>query len=123
MKKLITLLLMSFFVFGCGHIPANNNEKIFSPKNLLIDVRTPMEFQQGHLKKAVNIPLNKIKEDIKYFAPDKKRTVIVYCLSGKRAEIAAKELKDLGYNNVINAGKYMELKKIEEKRSMPDHAK
>lgn len=117
MKKLITLLFFPFFVFGCGHVGVHNNyEKIFSSKNILIDVRTPMEFHQGHLKKAVNIPLNKIKEEIKYFAPDKEQPIVVYCLSGGRAGFALKELEKLGYKNVVNAGKYSELKEIEKKQ-------
>ena len=122
MKKLVTLLMISFFVTSCGHVGANKYEKIFSPEILLIDVRTPMEYRYDHLEKAVNIPLNTIKEDIKYFAPDKERAIAVYCLSGGRANIAAKELKGLEYKNVINAGNFKNLKEMEEKRnnSNPD---
>ena len=116
MKKLITLLLLSFFVAVCGQVDANEYEKIFSPENVIVDVRTPSEYQYGHLEKAVNIPLNKIEADIKYFAPDKNQTVVVYCASGHRAGMAEKKLKEMGYNNVINAGKYEELKKLEGKR-------
>jgi phage shock protein E len=122
LKKLIALLLLSFYVIGCGHVASDRSEKIFSSGNILIDVRTPLEFHQGHLEKAVNIPFNKIKEDIKYFAPDKTQPVVLYCLSGGRADFALKTLKSLGYTNVINAGKYKELKEMEEKRnkSNPD---
>ena len=54
-KKLFTLLLLSLFIAVCGHINANDDEKIFSDKNVLIDVRAPSEYQAGHLKKAINI--------------------------------------------------------------------
>ena len=76
-----------------------------------------MEYQSGHLKKAVNIPLNQLKEDIKYFAPDKEQVIAVYCQSGGRTKIALKELESLGYKNLIDAGKYEELQKIEEERN------
>ena len=130
MKKRIKLLLLFFsaaaFItaaataFGQG--AENKIETVFSSETLLIDVRTPIEFQYDHLEKAVNIPLNTIKEDIKYFAPDKEKAIALYCSSGKRSEFALKELKDLGYKNVVNAGKFMELKEIEKKRksSNPD---
>ena len=121
MKKLIALLLLSFFVFvtTCGPVVANEYEKIFSTKNILIDVRTPAEYQYDHLKKAVNIPLNELNADIKYFAPDKEQAIVVYCASGKRSDIAVRELKGLGYTNVINAGKFKDLKEMEGKLEPP----
>ena len=42
---------------------------------------------------------------------------MLYCLSGGRADYAVKVLKDMGYKNVINAGKYKELKEMDEKRN------
>lgn len=123
MKKLITLLLLSFFVTVCGQVNANDYEKIFSKKNVLIDVRTPSEYLYGHLDKAINIPFNKIESEIKYYAPDKEQTVVVYCKSGSRARIAEKKLKEMGYTNVINAGKYDELKKLEEEQKASNPGK
>ena len=115
MKKLITLLLLSLFATVCGQVDANEYEKIFSPDNVLIDVRTPWEYQSGHLKNAKNIPYDKIEEDIKYFVPNKEQTIVVYCLSGKRADIAEKKLKNLGYKNVINGGKFKDLEAMQKK--------
>ena len=117
MKKLITLLLLSFFVVVCGQVNANDYEMIFSSENVLIDVRTPTEYNKGHLKNAVNIPYNKIRTEIKSFAPDKEQSIVVYCLSGKRAEFTARKLEEMGYKNVINAGKYKDLKELEEKQN------
>ena len=116
MKKIITLLLLSFFVSVYGQASENEYEKIFSSKNVIVDVRGPSEYATGHIDKAVNIPINKIRKEIKNFAPDKEQTIVVYCLSGKRAEYAAKKLKEMGYTNVINAGKYKDLKELEEKQ-------
>jgi phage shock protein E len=122
-KKLIKPLLLSFlvtifvtsFISACGQAAENKTKVIFSSGTILIDVRTPMEFKYDHLKKAVNIPLNTIKEDIKYFAPDKQQAIAVYCTTGKRSGMARKELEGMGYKNVINAGKFKELKEMEEK--------
>ena len=113
MKKLITLLLISLFATVCGQVNADDYEKIFSKENILIDVRTPAEYNAGHLDRAVNIPFNKIEAEIEKLTTDKEQTIVVYCHSGRRAEIAAKKLGELGYKNIINAGKYDELKKLE----------
>ena len=115
MKKLITLLLLSFFVTVCGQVNANDYEKIFSRENVLIDVRTPSEYQAGHLKNAVNIPYERVKAEIEKLVPDKEQTIVLYCHSGKRAGAAERKLKEMGYSNVINAGKFNELKAAQEK--------
>jgi len=116
MKRLLILLLLSLFVTVCGQVDANEYEKIFSSKNIIVDVRTPSEYLYGHLSKAVNIPFDKIEGEIKYFAPDKEQTIVVYCESGSRARMAEKILKNMGYKNVINAGKYKDLKELEENK-------
>ena len=122
MKKIITLFLISFFVTVSGQVYADEYERIFSSENVMIDVRTPSEYMNGHLDKAVNIPYDKIETEIKYYAPNKEQLVVVYCQSGKRADIAATKLKDMGYTDVINAGKFNDLKAVEEKlnKSNPD---
>lgn len=64
---------------------------------VLLDVRTPSEYRQGHIAKAKNVPLNKI-------AAYKEKTdqrIYVICQSGMRSKQAAKQLKQKGYD-VIN---------------------
>ncbi len=114
-KKVIILLLvlLASTATAWGKTASKDVNPALNPKNMVIDVRTPSEFLYGHLKNAVNIPYNKIEENIKYFAPDKEQTVVVYCATGKRAGIAAKRLRSMGYTHVINAGKYKDLKALE----------
>ncbi len=115
MKKYFTLILILFLSLACAqNTPADQNAA-FNPDNVLIDVRSPQEYEAGHLKNAKNIPADKIAEDIKYFVPDKEKTIVIYCRSGRRSAIAEKTLKELGYKNVINAGKYDDLKELEDK--------
>jgi len=59
----------------------------------IVDVRTQEEFAEGHIKNAINIPLDEIS-DISF---DKNVELIVYCRSGTRSEQAALKLKELGY--------------------------
>ncbi len=74
-----------------------------------IDVRTPEEFNEGHLQGAVNVPHDQIASQIARISPDKKAPVNLYCRSGRRAEAALEELKKLGYTNVTNHGGYQDL--------------
>lgn len=68
----------------------------------LVDVRTPEEYAEGHLERAVNIDVN----DSTFLqhataSLEKGKTVTVYCRSGKRSAFAASLLAKQGYN-VIN---------------------
>ena len=80
-------------------------------KGIWIDVRTPEEFKEGHLKDAVNIPVDQIGARIGSVSPDKSAPVNLYCRSGRRAEVALAELKKAGYTNVTNHGGYEDLLK------------
>ncbi|AET15700.1 TPA: rhodanese-like domain-containing protein [Pasteurella multocida] len=74
-----------------------------------IDVRSAEEFQQGHLKGAINLTHTEIAQRIAEVAPDKDQPINLYCRSGRRAEVALNELKKLGYSNVTNHGGYDDL--------------
>ena len=78
-------------------------------KGIWIDVRTPEEFKEGHLKDAVNIPVAQIGARIGSVSPDKSAPVNLYCRSGRRSEAALQELKKMGYTNVTNHGGYQDL--------------
>ena len=114
MRKIIALIFILLVLPAWGQNLSTDQKQYFAPENLMVDVRTPSEYAYGHIEKAVNIPLDKLTEDIKYFAPDKEKTIVVYCLSGSRANIAVRRLKGLGYKNIINAGRYKDLKALEE---------
>lgn len=71
---------------------------------ILIDVRTPEEHKGGYIPGTdLNIPYDQI-EKLSELGIDKKTTLILYCRSGRRAEIAKSTLLKMGYRNVINAG-------------------
>ena len=78
-------------------------------KGIWIDVRTPEEFKEGHLKDAVNIPVDQIGARIGSVSPDKSAPVNLYCRSGRRSEVALQELEKMGYTNVTNHGGYQDL--------------
>lgn len=70
----------------------------------LIDVRSTVEFSQGALDGAVNMPI----DSLQYFAKeiDKTKPVLLYCRSGHRSGAAKKFLEMLGFDRVFNIGGY-----------------
>ena len=69
---------------------------------IIVDVRSPQEYKEGHLDGAISIPEYKIKKEIENVIPDKKKNIVVYCSSGGRSKKAQKLLKKLGYHHVYN---------------------
>ncbi len=79
-------------------------KKMMEEGAVLIDVRNPEEFASGHVKGAVNVPLEKFKVGMRLEAvPNVNDKVLVQCRSGVRAERASKILIESGYKNVYNA--------------------
>lgn len=70
---------------------------------VLLDVRTPEEFAEGHIEGAVNIPVQDLAQRAKEL-PGKADTYVVYCRSGKRSASAAEWLTANGYVKVIDLG-------------------
>ena len=79
---------------------------------LVIDVRSEAEFQEKHLPGAINIPLNRLGEEIARHAPKKEQPLLLHCLSGTRSGMGTSALKKMGYQNVFNLGSYGRAEKI-----------
>ena len=71
---------------------------------LLIDTRSPAEYEAGHAEGAVLIPYDAIEAGILKFTEDRDTPIYLYCGSGKRAEIARDSLQRRGYTRVSNLG-------------------
>lgn len=72
------------------------------PEYLLVDVRTPAEYESGHIPTAVNLPVDVI--GIQPPTAKKDALVIVYCRSGNRSATARSILSKLGFTNVVDFG-------------------
>lgn len=69
---------------------------------VLIDVREASEWQNGHLPNAVHLSKGVIERDIEKVIPDLEKPIILYCGGGFRSALAAKNLQEMGYKNVIS---------------------
>lgn len=86
----------------CAEVNMEQLEKMVEQGALLIDVRSPQEFQEGHLEKAILLPEYEMKESVDKILPDKSQIIIVYCSTGHRGLKAQKILQRLGYQKVYN---------------------
>lgn len=95
---------MGFFDFMKGP-DINQGVKEYSTTDgaVLLDVRTPDEYRQGHIPGSKNVPLQSISK-VAGMIDNKSTPISVHCLSGTRSRQAAAILKQMGYTNVKNIG-------------------
>lgn len=106
---------MIFLCCGCNSVDSKKEntlisisaEKVYSmignDSIYIIDVRQPDEYNGGHIKNAINIPVSTISEEIKNkISVDS--TIIVYCANGNRSQMASKMFLEMGYSTVYDMG-------------------
>ena len=67
---------------------------------IVLDVRTPSEFAQGHIKGAINISHDQINNNLSKIIGYKNQTVVVHCRSGRRAVSAENALRAAGFSDL-----------------------
>ena len=75
-----------------------------NPKVIILDVRTPQEYKDGHIDKAINVPNEDINTTPPKELPDKNAEILVYCRSGHRSKQASDKLVKMGYTNIYDFG-------------------
>ncbi|MGB5190456.1 rhodanese-like domain-containing protein [Robiginitalea sp.] len=108
MKKTLSLFVLVLLLFSCAEkrqmpITEFSNDAL-GPKDLLVDVRTPGEFAEGHFEDALNIDW--MSEDFlkSWDTIPKGGRVYLYCKKGGRSAMAAHVLDSLGYQVVDLTG-------------------
>ncbi len=71
---------------------------------IILDVRCPDEFAQGHISGALNVPNENIGTGEIPELTDKNQLILVYCRSGRRSKEASAKLVKLGYKNIVEFG-------------------
>jgi phage shock protein E len=114
MKKLIAALFASsLFLTGCSTDASSASVTNLGAAEflteaeaqgvVLIDVRTPGEFSEGHIVDALNIDVQSSSFQSEIAALDKNVTYALYCRSGNRSGAAADIMAEAGFTKILNA--------------------
>lgn len=96
-------------LFGGGE-PAADLKNLIGKGAFLVDVRTPGEFAGGSVPGAVNIPLDRIPDQLANFRG--KENIILFCRSGMRSGQAKGILESNGFKNVVNGGTWEDVNRL-----------
>lgn len=91
-----------------GFGPSVDYTQLIKAGATIVDVRTKGEYQQGHIKGSVNIPLNALQSQLSKL--NKSKAIITCCASGMRSAQAKGILKSNGFSEVHNGGGWTSLK-------------
>ena len=69
---------------------------------LMLDVRSPAEYAEGHLPGAINIPYDELAGRLDELGAERNAEIVVYCRSGRRASLAESVLVESGFSNVLD---------------------
>lgn len=100
--------LKNIFTKKLNRTMEKNDIDMYQLKNMvskgatLVDVRSPQEYNEGHLENSILIPEYELTRKSKKELSNKEKTIIVYCSTGTRSKRAQKQLEKLGYYNVYN---------------------
>ncbi len=96
-------VLLFYKIRSSFAVDSNKVKQKITEGALVVDVRTPQEFQVTHFPGAVNIPVDQVEMRLVEFGT-KDRSIVVYCASGGRSASAKSVLESMGFKDVINAG-------------------
>lgn len=95
---------MGFFdFFKQPDISQGIKEYQSTPSAVLLDVRTPQEYRDGHIPGSKNVPLQSL-DKVLGFVNNQDTPLFVYCYSGARSAQAVSALRRMGYSNIKNIG-------------------
>ena len=99
--------MLSFFKKLFGSAPAVDYDTLVKNGAQIVDVRTPGEYQSGHIRGSKNIPLQVLASKLNVL--DKSKPVITCCASGMRSASAKSMLLQKGFSEVYNGGGWTSL--------------
>jgi len=108
----LVLAIAYIYIKRSGQISAKEASEYLKRGAMVIDVRSPNEFNSGHLLQAHNMPLDRVEMLLPSAVTDKNKILLLHCASGMRSSQAKKKLTELGYKNAFNLGSYQRAEKI-----------
>jgi len=109
MKKVIVLIASVLLLAGCSSSSSTNDLSVSEFSNkvaeagvVTLDVRTPGEFNEGHIEGALLVDFQSGNFENEIASLDKSKTYAVYCRSGNRSGQAVKVMSEAGFTNIYN---------------------
>ena len=109
MKKVIVLIASVLVLAGCSSSSSTNDLSVSEFSNkvaetgvITLDVRTPGEFNEGHIEGALLVDFQSGNFENEIASLDKSKTYAVYCRSGSRSGQAVKVMSEAGFTNIYN---------------------
>ena len=121
-RRLLPFVLSMMLFSSCGarlgsssgyrQITMNEALKMMKDEKdyIILDVRRPDEYAEGHIPGAINVPNEEIGSSEIAELPNKSQLILVYCRSGRRSKEAAEKLVKLGYTNIVEFGGILDWK-------------
>ena len=121
-KRLLPFILSLLLLSSCGapgssspgfrQISMDEGLKMMRDEKdyIILDVRRPDEYSEGHIPGAINVPNEEIGTTEIAELPDKSQLILVYCRSGRRSKEASEKLVKLGYTNIVEFGGILDYK-------------
>ena len=121
-KRLLPFVLSLMLLSSCGNAGSSSSgyrqismdeaaAMMKDEKNyIILDVRRPDEFAEGHIPGAINIPNEEIGTVEIAELSQKSQMILVYCRSGRRSKEASEKLVKLGYTNIVEFGGILDYK-------------
>ena len=121
-KRLLPFVLSLMLLSSCGtsggskgnyrQISMDQAVKMMKDEKdyIILDVRRPDEYAEGHIPGAINVPNEEIGTAEILELPSKSQLILVYCRSGRRSKEAAEKLAGLGYTNIVEFGGILDWK-------------
>lgn len=115
---LVAGVVAGLLLTSCGGSGADVDTSIADPASVVsqieggatvIDVRTPEEFDSGHVSEALNIDVSSGSFDDQVKELDAATEYVVYCRSGNRSTQAMEKMADLGFEDLTNGGAFANL--------------
>ena len=115
-KVIIPMILSAMIFSSCGtqknpslsyrQISMDEAVKMMKDEKnyIILDVRRPDEYAEGHIPGAINVPNEEIGTQEISELPDKSQLILVYCRSGRRSKEASEKLVRLGYTSIVEFG-------------------
>lgn len=85
-----------------GFGPKVDIQALISQGAKIVDVRTPAEYKDGHVKGSINLPLQTLGSQMNKLKKDE--VIITCCRSGSRSGMARRQLQAAGFTQVYNGG-------------------